>query len=359
MRVLLVEDDKIDQLAFKRLVREAQLPYEYIIAGSVETARKILASESFDIVIMDYLLGDGTAFDLLDSVVGNIPVIVTTGSGDEEIAVRAMKAGADDYLIKDLERNYLTVLPVTIEQTIKHRKDQQAVRQLREAMVHTMVHDLRNPLGAIFTALEFIAADAVDILSPDHSQALQIASNNAQKMLALINAILDVSRLESGHMPVDRAAIALEELVAEVLRSQSPLAEDKGLHLESQVPHTLPLAFVDPQLIARVLQNLVDNAIKFTPEGGTIQIMAKIAENEHSKIWVTVSDTGPGIPAEIKAQLFQKFVTGRQPGRGSGLGLAFCKLAVEAHGGQIWVESNLEQGTAFTFSLDMAEVPSL
>jgi signal transduction histidine kinase len=124
------------------------------------------------------------------------------------------------------------------------------------------------------------------------------------------------------------------------------------------VPLILPPAWADTGLIARVLQNLVGNAIKFTPPNGVIRVSARTEEKQRgSVILVAVRDTGPGIPPEIAGRLFQKFVTGRQTGRGSGLGLAFCKLTVEAHGGRIWVESTPGNGATFTFSLATALGP--
>jgi PAS domain S-box-containing protein len=134
-RVLLIEDDKFDQLAFKRLVKEDNLPYDYSIARSVSEAKEVLNSERFDIVITDYLLGDGTAFDIFDFIV-DIPVIFVTGAGDEEIAVKAMKAGAYDYLIKDAQRNYLKVLSVTVEKAIKHKAAEERLRLLESVVVH-------------------------------------------------------------------------------------------------------------------------------------------------------------------------------------------------------------------------------
>ncbi len=120
-KILLIEDDEIDQMAFKRLVQNEGLPYDYTIAGSVAEARSILGSERFDIVITDYLLGDGTAFDILH-LVKNTPVIFVTGAGNEEIATEAWKAGAYDYLIKDHTRSYLKAVPITIKNAIKHKE---------------------------------------------------------------------------------------------------------------------------------------------------------------------------------------------------------------------------------------------
>ena len=122
INILIIEDDMVDRMAFKRLVEAGKLPFEYAEAGSVSEARKILDSATFDIVITDYLLGDGTAFDILDLQL-DCPVIITTGAGNEGIAVRAMKSGAYDYLIKDPERNYLKVLPLNGRQGDQAKED--------------------------------------------------------------------------------------------------------------------------------------------------------------------------------------------------------------------------------------------
>jgi len=135
IRVLFIEDSKFDQLAFERLVREENLPYDYTMAGSVAEARRALKSERFDIVITDCLLGDGTAFDVLDLKL-EMPVIFVTGAGDEETAVKAMRAGAYDYLVKDLESHYLKVLPVTVQNAIKRKRAEERLRLLESAVTH-------------------------------------------------------------------------------------------------------------------------------------------------------------------------------------------------------------------------------
>ena len=135
-KILMVEDDKLDQKAFERLVKDEKLPYDYTIAGSVSEAQSILASEQFDVVIADYALGDGTAFDVLDSV-KNTPTIIVTGAGDEEVTVKAWRAGAYDYLIKDLDRHYLKALPITVENVIRHRKTEEKVQLLSGAIMST------------------------------------------------------------------------------------------------------------------------------------------------------------------------------------------------------------------------------
>lgn len=134
--VLLVEDDKLDQVAFARLVEDQELQYDCKIAGSVSEAKTILDRKVFDVIITDYLLGDGTAFDILDSA-KKTPVIVVTGSGNEDLAVKVWKAGAYDYLIKDIERNYLKAVPITIENAIRHRRSEGKLRLLSRAILST------------------------------------------------------------------------------------------------------------------------------------------------------------------------------------------------------------------------------
>jgi PAS domain S-box-containing protein len=134
IRVLFIEDDKVDQIAFKRSVKEDDLPYDYTLAGSVSEAKKILGSERFDIVVTDYLLGDGTAFDIFDSI-KDTPIVFVTGAGDQEIAVEAIKRGASDYVVKDLERNYLRVLPLTVEASIKRKKEEKQLKLLSHAIM--------------------------------------------------------------------------------------------------------------------------------------------------------------------------------------------------------------------------------
>lgn len=147
IKVLLIEDDNIDQMAFERFVRDEELPYDYVIAGSVLEGRRTLRAEGFDVVVMDYLLGDGTGFDLFKEVHGDIPIIVTTGTGGEEIAIQAMKSGALDYLIKDPEGYYLKTLPITIERAIEIKNQGRELREYHDQlkrMVEERTRELKD-----------------------------------------------------------------------------------------------------------------------------------------------------------------------------------------------------------------------
>jgi signal transduction histidine kinase len=144
--------------------------------------------------------------------------------------------------------------------------------------------------------------------------------------------------------------------LSEVLPAQTTIAQRKHIQLECDLPFDLPGVLADAALMQRVLQNLIGNALKFTPESGTVHVTAHVLAKDANPpvVVLTVGDNGPGIPLEIQSQLFQKFVTGGQPEHGSGLGLAFCKLVIEAHGQRIWVESSDGVGATFAFTLAVA-----
>jgi signal transduction histidine kinase len=223
---------------------------------------------------------------------------------------------------------------------------------MREDLTSTMVHDLRNPATAVLGALELLDAEE---LTGTQREIAGVARQGGQRLLNLINAILDVNRLESGQMPLEREPVRLDIIAAEVVEMEQVLARDKRLTLENCVTHHLPLVSADMELLRRVLQNLIGNAIKFTPAGGHITIEAQVDAASAQQVMISVKDNGPGIAPDLQARLFQKFVSGRVRGRGSGLGLAFCRLVVEAHGGRIWVESSPGSGATFHFTLPVAE----
>ena len=229
------------------------------------------------------------------------------------------------------------------------------VETMRQDLTRTMVHDLRTPLTAILSSLQVL--DRLDKLQQEQfsqrqRKFLDLSLQGTEKMLKLVNNILDVNQLESGGLTPNMVPVNLNYLVNEVITVQSVLAANKEIYIEKKIPKDLPLVQADANLIERVLQNLIDNAIKFTPTGGHIQIIAKLDPNQ-TDVYVTIADNGPGIPPEIRDHLFEKFVTGQHAEQGSGLGLAFCKLALEAHQKKIWIEDNSEQGAAFTFNLSV------
>ncbi len=229
--------------------------------------------------------------------------------------------------------------------------------RLRETLTHTLIHDLRNPLAAIFGALELLGEALAD--APQHAELLRLAQANAERQLRLISGILDVSRLEQGALPLERAALSLSSVISNALRLAEPSARAHSVELHGVLPAGLPEVWADGDLLARVLDNLLSNAIRATPRGGQVRVSADVVPGGAPGgrvARVSVSDTGPGVPEAVRGRLFQKFSAG--PRQGTGLGLAFCRLVVEAHGGFIWLEETAPgSGATFVFSTPVAGLP--
>jgi signal transduction histidine kinase len=233
--------------------------------------------------------------------------------------------------------------------TLHDVTEERVLEQTRSDLTHMMVHDLRNPLNNIYGAQELL--DELGPLNEEQSQVLDVAKGSARQMIAFVQEILDISRLESGHMPLEREPLAIQLVIEQMLENQRPLAVTKDIRLEYKISPNLPSVYADRSLIERVFQNLVGNALKFTPLGGNVVISASQDADQPNYLFIRVQDTGPGIPKAVQDRIFQKFTTGKQMGSGSGLGLAFCKMVVEAHDGRIWAKSWSGQGATFTFTL--------
>ena len=218
---------------------------------------------------------------------------------------------------------------------------------LRDNLVHMLVHDLRSPLTAIRANLDLIQLDA-HALTPELAESIDQTRRATIRLTDMVGDVLDVSRMEAGQLPVQRAEVDLGALAREAMASVGAGPERVRLELAPGSAR----ARCDAKLIGRVIANLVANAVKFTPSPGEILVRIAAAGAGHR---VSVADTGPGIPLEYHEKIFEKFgqAEASQAGaqRSSGLGLTFCKLAVEAHGGRIGVESAIGKGSTFWFTL--------
>jgi PAS domain S-box-containing protein len=233
---------------------------------------------------------------------------------------------------------------------ITERKDLDALRDDMTAMIY---HDIRSPLGNIVSSLELM-----DGMIPEDETLqtmLNIARNSTGRIQRLVNSLLDINRLESGQQIVDQHAIDPLVLIRESLKDVEPSASSRHQKMENKALGVLPLIWVDVDMIHRMFINLLENAIKYTLVGGQIEIGAQTSGGTSVKFWVR--DNGPGVSAADRDRIFDKFtrLRGNNSPSGLGVGLAFCKLAVQGHGGQIWVESELGKGTTFWLTLPVAQ----
>jgi two-component system, NtrC family, sensor histidine kinase KinB len=246
--------------------------------------------------------------------------------------------------------------------------------QLREDYAGMLVHDLRAPLTAIMNGVMMVKRGLGGPISEQQQELLGIAHQGSQSMLEMVNTLLDIAKLEQGHMRLEREPISPYELVDQTLDRLRVSAHAQRVQLDQELAVGLPLIEADREKLVRVLQNLLDNAIKFSPSGlavtlgaGFVQLdqpdtpmptlahlsLQRLPRGEWLIFWVR--DRGPGIPIQYHERIFEKFgqVSGGRKARGTGLGLTFCKLAVEAHGGRIWLESVEGTGSTFVLALPL------
>lgn len=226
---------------------------------------------------------------------------------------------------------------------------------LREDMTSMIYHDLRSPLANIVSSLDMLAAMFPGEENEAVQSVLRIATRSTDRIQRLISSLLDINRLEAGHPIVSQQAVSPNSLIAEVLEMVRPMTDSRQQELVSRVPDGLPAIWVDVDMIRRVLLNLLENALKFTPFGGHIEVGAGL-EDGWVQIWV--QDSGPGIAEVDQVRIFDKYTrlkTSEDGVSGLGLGLAFCRLAVSGHGGRIWVESQPGQGAKFLLTLPVVK----
>ncbi|MBN1259608.1 MAG: GAF domain-containing protein [Anaerolineae bacterium] len=227
--------------------------------------------------------------------------------------------------------------------------------RLKNDTTNMLVHDLRSPLTLVSASLDLMEEAFATQNAEQFHKLAWVAKQGSDRILSMINQLLEISRLESGQMPVEYEWVDIAALINETIARFAPLATSVQIGLTVDIVDGIPKVLADPHLIRRVLNNLLDNAIKFTPNGGQVTIRARRDLSQDTPgARISISDTGPGIAPEDYKRLFTKFqqvtaIRGRR--RGTGLGLAFCKLAVEAHAGQIWVESAPGAGSTFVFIL--------
>jgi len=245
-----------------------------------------------------------------------------------------------------------------MEQTLgAHRRTRrlylalQDAEEAREDLTHMIVHDMRTPLTSILGGLQTV--EGGELSQDQQRELLANARESSQDLLEMVNSMLDIGEIESGEMELSLSELSLGDVVREAVDRVGALAEAKAIQMTVEGPEAELVVVADHLAISRVLGNLLGNMIKFTPEGGDVTVTVGTEGDDGKDAHVCVADNGPGIPAELHKKVFDKFFHGHEhfAAPSSGLGLAFCKLAIEAHGGRIWVDSEPGKGAEFHFTL--------
>jgi len=321
------------------------------------------ASEPPDLILLDINMPELDGYETCqrlkaDEKLKEIPVIFISALTETMDKVKAFGVGGVDYVTKpfqfeEVEARVQTHLELRRQrrQLQENYQRLQELEHLRDNLVHMIVHDMRSPLMAMSGYLDLLKMKASSQLGEREQGWIKTARQGTTQLTEMVTTLLDVSRLEAGQMPLKRSACDLAVVARAAVDSLGSLVGQRRLSIES--PSGPVIASADKEIVQRVIANLLGNALKFTPDGGEVKLTA---DRKDGLARLAVSDTGPGIPPEYHARIFERFgqVEKQRRKHSTGLGLTFCKLAVEAHGGQIGLESEVGKGSTFWFVLPLA-----
>jgi len=358
--ILMVDDNPANLQVLTSMLKQSGWRPRPVTSGQLglQAARK----EPPDLVLLDVNMPEMNGYEVCeqlkaDARLADIPVIFVSALGETMDKVRGFSVGGVDYITKPFQLDEVKARVTTHLELRRQRRELQASydklresERMRDSLVHMIVHDLRSPLTAISAYLELFGQAAKEKLGAETQEDVANALHATRNMIRMINGILDVSKMEAQMMKLDLRECDLVRVVGQSLDDLESLVGSRRLAFKPPAAPARVLA--DQEIISRIVQNFLANALRFTPADGEIHV-GLVAEAEHVRVFV--ADTGPGIPPDFRESIFDKFFqiggSALPTNRSTGLGLAFCKMAVEAHGGRIGVDSELGKGSSFWFTL--------
>lgn len=376
-KILIVEDEPDIALALKLALEGAG--YETAWAGDGEKALQMLQDDDdCHLALLDIRMPGIDGVEVLKRLRNSdrdVTVIMMSGHGSEELAVECIKIGAEDYLSKPF---VLDDMLQRVERARSHRLaviEKKRLEQEREDFFMMLSHDMKNPMTAVIGSIDIMREGRLGPVNEEQVDYLQSAIDSCNEVILMIDNLLDIRRFEVGKMQLSIQTYNPVEIIRKVAAQFSRAAERDGIRFVLDIKDDLPAIAVDRNALTRIMGNLLGNALKFTPEGGEIAVscscmyqpaplLSRIPAyaalpdgfmDQKCLVALTVRDTGNGIPSDELKTIFDRYTqsssnSGRERG-GAGLGLSFCKLAVESFGGVIWAESEAGQGSEFIILL--------
>ena len=367
--VILVVDDTEDNLDLLEFALKRK-PVTMLRASSGKECLQVATETSPDVILLDIQMPEMDGYETLshlraNPVTSKIPVIFLTAQRKDPASIeKGLMLGADEYLTKPIDTDELLVRTRTL---VRLKRIEAELERTKADFMAMLVHDLRSPLAGIKDVIAFIRELETnkESMVEDHFVLLRASQESAERMLQLINDLLDVSKYEAGKITLQKEVASVVPIVQRVCKQMEFQYRQKPVEIITDLPADLPKVSIDAPKVAQVFMNLLSNALKFTPAGGTVTITARPATEQldgelESKdvLHVIVKDSGVGIPAEELPTLFERYKQAssarKTRQKGTGLGLTICRLIVEAHGGRITAESEVGKSTAFHFSLPVS-----
>ena len=366
--VLIIEDNPGDADLIRLRLVESKSDVDVSCVDRLADGLESLERTPPSVVLLDLNLPDSRGAETFRRVLSKapgVPVVVLSGQDDEELAVRAVHQGVQDYLVKGAfdGKQLARALRYAMErQALLTSLDMSRKQQLqfKDQFLSHVSHELRTPLTCIHQFVTILLDGLAGPVSNEQREHLDTLMRSVNQLRTMIGDLLDASRAESGKTRLERQCLVIADLVRHAVAMQRPSAEQKKIRLEMAGDGRIPMVHADPERVLQVLTNLVHNAIKFTPSGGSVMVKACLTETDPDFAYISVSDTGVGISPDARPLIFERMYQAPDSiddsRKGLGLGLYIAKEIVRLHGGKIWVESEPGQGSTFTFSLPLFSV---
>lgn len=361
-RLLVVDDDH----SFRTLVARALSDDGFEVHQAPDGARAVAeaGNHEFDVILLDVKMPDMDGIQTLRKLREESPssdVLMLTGVHDIAIAMESVKLGAREYLTKPIDPD---VLIQRIRTTLRARDAEKKFRELENEFSSRILYDLRTPLTSVRSAVGFLGRGMAGPLTDQQQEVLNHTTMHVEKMVALLNDMIDLTKFESGRVNLEMIPCNIETIIPSVSVRFDPQMRAKNIVLTIDVDSSIPTLVLDPEKIEQVLVNLLENAVTYTPSNGRITITARtttqlIDSAFREYVLISVADTGIGISREELPYVLDKykeFLTGKASSRKhTGLGLAICRRIVEAHHGMLTVESEQGKGSTFIILLPVNE----
>jgi len=369
--VLLIEDNPGDADLVRLRLVEGKSDVHVNCVPRLSDAFACLDAETPSLVLLDLNLPDSHGAETFRRIMQkapNVPVVILSGQDDEALALKAVHMGVQDYLVKgeitskQLER----ALRYAVERQGLLRSMEIARKQqleFKNRFLSHVSHELRTPLTCIHQYVTLLLDGLAGPMAPDQTDYMKTVLKSVNQLHAMIRDLLEATRADSGKLRIEPRCIDVGELVRQAVAMMRPTAAEKHVGLEVGLDQTIPLVYADPDRTLEVLINLIDNGIKFTPPDGSVIVKASRVETDPTAVYLSVGDTGRGIPAESLPQVFERLyqdpnaVDGNRTGLG--LGLYIAKEIVTLHGGRMWVASEPGSGSTFSFTLPLYSLAKL
>ncbi len=359
--ILIVDDEPGNLQLMGQILRE---DYDVSFAINGEKALELVEKISPDLILLDVMMPKINGYEVCQQLQENqktkkIPVIFVTTKDQEEDETKGLELGAVDYISKPVSasivkarvKNHLE-LKQAREEVERQNERLKVLLQMREDMGNMIVHDMRTPLSSILGYTQLLSMR--DGVLPQFSSYLKSILNAGNSLNSFINDLLVLAKTENEKLSLNYSQVEIKSLLEEIKNIHNPSAELKKINLLVVTPEEPCTIKVDAKLFHRVLDNLITNALKFTQPNKSIILRAEYLENHSKQARFQVIDEGPGIPPEQREQIFDKFAIMQLKKKGVsqiGLGLAFCKVAIDAHEGEIFMTANEPQGSIFTIEI--------